>query len=182
MTRDADDWTEAESQALRTLAGEEAPPPSAVERTAEALREAGLLGRRTQRRWSWLGAIAATAAAFVGGMLVARPAPPGPPADTRPQFVVLLYGDPSDPAEREREVGEIKAWARGLAKSGHALSGAKLAESEYRLGPDGTETSAGLGGYIVLAADGPEQALAMARTCPHLQHGGRILVRPVDPT
>ena len=27
-----------------------------------------------------------------------------------------------------------------------------------------------------------QQALALARTCPHLRHGGSILVRPVDPT
>lgn len=181
MTNDMDEWTDAERAALRDLAREEPPPPGAEDRTVAALKDAGLVRRRRARLRTWIPAVAAGIAAFASGMLVARPSPPG--ADTRPQFVVLLYGaEAADAGERARQVGEIKAWARGLARNGHALSGAKLATSEYRLGEGGAEGSAGLGGYIVLAADGPEQVLAMARTCPHLRHGGRIVVRPVDPT
>lgn len=181
MTQEHDDWTDAERAALRDLAREEPPPPGSGERTARALRAAGLLRSRGRRARTWLPPAAAAALAFAAGIAVARPSPP--PTDTRPQFVVLLYGaDAGDAVEQARQVDDIKTWARGLVKTGHALSGAKLAASEYRLGDGGAETSAGLGGYIVLAADGPEQALALAKTCPHLRHGGRILVRPVDPT
>jgi hypothetical protein len=182
MTQGHEEWTDEERAALLDLAREEAPPPGAVDRTAGALRDAGLLrGRRPPRR-TWLVAAAAAVVAFAGGILIPR-RPPAVPADARPQFVVLLYGaEAGDAGERARQVGEIKTWARGLARNGQALSGAKLAAPEYRLGDGGVETSAGLGGYIVLAADGPEQALEIAKTCPHLRHGGRIVVRPVDPT
>jgi len=181
MTNEPDDWGPGEREALRDLARDEAPPPEALDRTVAALRRAGLIGRRAKAR-TWIAAAAAVAAAFAGGLLVGRP-PAAAPSDARPQFVVLLYGAAAaDAGEEARHVGEIKAWARALARAGHALSGAKLADSEYTLGDGGAFSTAGLGGYIVLAADGPEDALAMARTCPHLRHGGSIVVRPVDPT
>jgi len=182
MTNEPDDWGPGEREALRDLARDEAPPPEALDRTVAALRRAGLIGGRRAKARTWIAAAAAVAAAFAGGLLTGRPPVPAA-ADARPQFVVLLYGAAAtDAGEQARQVGEIKTWARGLARAGHALSGAKLAASEYTLGDGGASSTAELGGYIVLAAEGPEDALAMARTCPHLRHGGRIVVRPVDPT
>lgn len=178
---DEGDWDVAEMQALRDLARDLAPPPGGAEPTVLALRRSGLIASRRGHAWKWIGGGLAAAAAFAAGLTVGRPTPAAP--DARPQFVVLLYGaEARDAAEEQREVGEIKAWARGLAERGNALSGAKLAGSEYKLGAGPVESTAGLGGYIVLAANGADEALAMARTCPHLRHGGRIVVRPVDPT
>src|SRR5271169_2594028 len=39
-----------------------------------------------------------------------------------------------------------------------------------------------LGGYFVIAAPNLDAALAIARTYPHLKHGGTIVIRPIDPT
>jgi hypothetical protein len=33
-----------------------------------------------------------------------------------------------------------------------------------------------------LAAGDVAEALAIARTCPHLRHGGTVSVRPIEPT
>ena len=69
--------------------------------------------------------------------------------------------------EQARQVGEIKAWARGLARAGHALSGAKLATSEYTLGGGGAPSTAKAAAATSCSPrTGPEAALAMARTCP----------------
>jgi hypothetical protein len=181
MTIDDDGgWDANDAEALRALAREVPPPAGSADRAVAALRRSGLI--RGARPWRWLGVAAAVAVAFAGGVALGRN--PSHPAaeDPRPQFVILLYGgDTPDAAEDARHTGEIAAWARGLAERGNALSGAKLNAHEYPLGTGGASTG-DLGGYIVLAASGVEEAMAMARTCPHLRHGGRIVVRPVDPT
>jgi hypothetical protein len=40
----------------------------------------------------------------------------------------------------------------------------------------------GVSGYFVIEAETWEQAAALARTCPHLRYGGRIVLRAVVPT
>jgi hypothetical protein len=34
-------------------------------------------------------------------------------------------------------------------------------------------------GFFVISASDFQDALSVARSCPHLRHGGRILVRPI---
>jgi len=36
-----------------------------------------------------------------------------------------------------------------------------------------------LAGYFVIAAPSPERATEVARTCPHLKYGGRVVVMTI---
>jgi hypothetical protein len=98
-----------------------------------------------------------------------------------PRFVLLLYGGSSAP--NPGAVREYSLWAKDLRAHGHAISGGKLKDSGTTLSPgrDSDEASA-LGGYFIVSAHDLGEALSLARTCPHLKHGGRIEVRPIDPT
>jgi len=59
-----------------------------------------------------------------------------------------------------------------------ATSGAPTA----RVAARGVSTRVGISGYFVIDAASWEDAVAVARTCPHLRYGGRIILRPVAPT
>jgi hypothetical protein len=37
-------------------------------------------------------------------------------------------------------------------------------------------------GFFVISAATLEEATAVARSCPHTARGGRVIVRPIDPT
>jgi hypothetical protein len=107
-----------------------------------------------------------------------------------PQFVLFLYQTPAslaEPADRGERVAEYKAWARSVAGAGRLIGGEKLqdrgvllsgAEAEERLveSPDGV-----LSGYFLIQAGSLAEALQVARGCPHLRHGGRVALRPIDP-
>jgi hypothetical protein len=112
-------------------------------------------------------------------------------ADASPRFVLfLLRGQESDrPEEEGARVAEYRAWARGLAASGRSVSGEKLDDREERLGAPGALVAAAaaapeeeIRGYFVISAVSLDDALAVARGCPHLKHGGRIVVRPIAAT
>jgi hypothetical protein len=89
-------------------------------------------------------------------------------------------------------VAEYSAWARDLAGQGILVDGVKLADegstliedeaaARMRRAQTGMETTAVRGFFVIRAATEAE-ALRLARTCPHLRHGGRIAVRPIVPT
>jgi len=60
--------------------------------------------------------------------------------------------------------------------------GEKLKDQVVVLGPPFPAAEQGrLGGYFLVTAASLEQALEIARDCPHLRYGGRVVVRPVDP-
>lgn len=116
------------------------------------------------------------------------------------EFLLLILDQPTDasgvgPAEEEKRVTEYRNWARRIGGDGRMIDGQKLTESRYRLaadrggtietvalGPTDLASSGGIiGGYFRIGADSMDEALAVAKTCPHLAHGGRIEVREVDP-
>jgi len=78
-----------------------------------------------------------------------------------------------------------RRWALGLRDRGRGISGEKLGDARVVLGaPAPPEPGAGLaiGGFFILEAASIEGAAQLARGCPHMKHGGRIEVRPIDPT
>jgi hypothetical protein len=44
----------------------------------------------------------------------------------------------------------------------------------------GRDQPGSLGGFFIIAARDPEQAREIASTCPHLRHGGWIVIRQID--
>ncbi len=184
-------WTEEERAALDRLDREMTPPPDAEERIVAALARRGILRKRRRvlrGPWPWLLAAAAAAAFFAAGLSVGgRQGRQGRhdgrrAAVTSPRFVLFLF-DEGEPGGGDR-VAEYKAWARSLS-SGRFVAGEKLKPGGRWLtrtaAAEDTSPSRDLGGYFVIEAPDLDGALAVARTCPHLRHGGRILVRLIDP-
>src|SRR5262249_27724001 len=109
------------------------------------------------------------------------------------RYLLLLFDEtaatPAHEADRVREYG---AWVRGLAHPGTIVRGDKLAPearlltekagvvSETAL--DAAAPAGALGGPFVIEARSWDEALALAKTCPHLAHGGRVVVRKVEET
>jgi hypothetical protein len=175
------------------LPAELSPPPEVEERIVAALRARGLV-RTTWSRSRFVGRLAAAAA---GLALLAAGFAAGRASVVRtekepavPRFALfLLRGSellPQNPQEEAGRVAEYRSWARGLAGTGRFVSGEKLEDGSAQLGaPAGAAASAPeeeVRGFFIISARDLEDALAVARQCPHLLHGGRVLVRPIART
>lgn len=152
-----------------------------------------------RRAWAWGAlALAACLAAFFAGISVSdrgagrQPAAPA----TLERFLLLLYEDesyraPVTPAEQETRVTEYSAWAADLRERGIEIEGEELAPPAEadRLAGRGAGGEAGRGapagsagtlaGYFIVEAEDQPAAVAIARTTPHLKHGGTVVVRRV---
>lgn len=185
---ESDDWNEGERRAFERLDPRLEPPAGSEDRVVSALVANGLLPRRGRPRGAmlWLGAAAAVvlfAAGLATGFSAGRPRQAHPTGS--PRFILFLFGEPTVTVEVERErVAEYKKWASGLAR-GRFVTGEKLGIGGHHLGsrPADPHASEGaeLRGYFVIEAPDLVRATEVARTCPHLLHGGRILIRPIDP-
>ena len=80
-------------------------------------------------------------------------------------------------------VDEYRNWAIGLRRSGSDITGEKLASRNLDLGASAAQAGPEpLGGFFIFSAKDPEAARAIARSCPHLKHGGRAELRPIEET
>jgi len=184
---------------LRALPREAAPPPKLEDRVVAELHRTGLLRAHGERFRSMLlrSALAAAAcvALFVAGWLAGSRREAGPAPEGQPSYALLLRAGPDyrpgTEADEQQRVKEYGAWARRLHEAGVAVRGEKLRDDTRTLvardrtvvlveGPPG-ETDPVLG-FFLIQANSLEQALDIARGCPHLRHGGTIEVRPIDPT
>ncbi len=166
-------------------------PAGLEDRVVGTLRERGLLlgppaapRRMVAPRWAWPVAIAAGLLLFVGGYAFGRRPAPAPAAGLA-QYTLLLYEGPEFNPTGTPEpalVEEYSAWAGELAGRGRLISGEKLGADSWTLGGAAGVAIAGPTGYFVIAARDHAEALAIARTCPHLRHGGAVSVRPIEPT
>ena len=169
---------------LGRLPAEAAPDPALRARVIDA-------GRPARARWVARAAVAASlvlAGALAGALLrggLPR-ATTAPPAGD--QYVLLLYEAPeqsraaSDPTEAG-SVEEHRAWARRLHAAGALVGGEKLAPERQVLASPTSAAPVGalLGGYFVITAPSFEEAVAVARSCPHVVHGGAVEVRRIEP-
>jgi len=191
-------------------AGTVAPPELRARTLEAARARGLVKGRTMQRTTIWMAAAAVLAfvAGFgLGGRNAATPGkettmtttrveetPAPAPAATGPRFAIFLFEDaryatPTDDSmpERVREYGQ---WARDLAAAGRSVDGEKLADGGTSahlaggtLATDGPGRDAARGvlaGYFVIGAADLDDAMAVARTCPHLKYGGSIEVRPIE--
>jgi hypothetical protein len=163
------------------------PPAALEERVVGTLRARGLLRGGARRRimasrWTSPVVIAAGLLLFAGGFALGR-GPAVPPGGGLRQYTLLLYEGPGFNAAGAAEpdlVREYGAWAGELAGRGRLVSGEKLASQRWTIGADASGPAPT--GFFVVAARDESEALAIARTCPHLRHGGTISVRPIVPT
>jgi len=196
MTLLEDELTAEEKRALTALGGA-APPPAGLEEATLSRLRAEELVRRPGRKGnaSRLLAAAAALALFAAGLAVGRRSfPSTAPAAAAtassgvegPRFALFLYDAPTEPAMSEAQmqdrVSEYRNWASGLRQRGASIRGEKLQPGRAeRLGP-AAAGEAPLGGYFVISAKDWDSAMEVARSCPHLKHGGTIEVRQVEKT
>ncbi|HXV14268.1 MAG TPA: YciI family protein [Candidatus Krumholzibacteria bacterium] len=152
------------------------------------------------------------AAAFAGGFAMgSRGETATAPADvatTTPatdanQYMLLMYMrvDPTQAADAPAEepmneeayraiIDEYRQWALDREKEGRLVSAEKLADDTRVMAGRGDQmtiaTSAhsdrALGGYFLITAPSLDDAIALARTHPHLKYGGEVEVRPIETT
>lgn len=174
-----------ERDRLRRARVDVAPPRALEERTVAAMRERGMI-RRPARQLAAVLSLAAAAVlivAAVAWMVTHRTQPSAPaiPVATGPRYMLLLYagGEPITGTADDRR-REYAQWARDIASRGVAISGEELADETTELGAstDVKATQQPRGYFIVEAPDLPS-AERLASTCPHLRHGGRIVIRRI---
>jgi hypothetical protein len=154
-------------------------PAALKPRVLASLRANGVL--RRQPHWSRVPlALAAGVALFVAGTQMRRLVPPA--ASAQPAFALLLYEDAAfqPTVSMEQIVSEYTAWAEAVEERGDLVLAEELDPVVQVAGPGGTEVPGPLGqltGMFVVHAADRDAALALARHHPHVQYGGRIVVR-----
>ena len=113
------------------------------------------------------------------------------------QFVLLLHDNPATWAkcsqeELQKAMARYGAYRDKLQQSKQLIAGQKLADEPGRVlrssngktvATDGpySETKEWLGGFFLIEAADYNAAVTIAKECPHLEYGGAIEVREVDP-
>ena len=178
---------------LRALERELPPPPHLKRRVTATLTSRGLLRRAAVSPLRAAGALAAAVLLFAAGLVVGR-RDGSPPADGRTSYALLLYeGREFDRQIPEQTyIAEYTAWAAELRRRGAFVEGHPLDAGSRVLSASGDSvvaesrdvaSDAGtMAGFFIIRAADDAEALAIARTCPHLKHGGRIALRTVIPT
>jgi hypothetical protein len=162
---------------MNEIQREIAPPDDLEQRVVSELRARGLIGARPRRVRRFVVAAAAAILCFVAGYGAAKWSPGGEaiPTPAGLQFMLLLHDTDAFTSRgipEDRLVAEYGRWARGVHAKGHAIHGEKLKDM-----PGQT-----LSGFFIVAAPTLDEAQAIADSCPHVQYGGRIEVRQIDPT
>ena len=164
------------------LARELDPARDLEDRTVAELQRAGLLRSRRPHIQGWVLA-AASLLLFLSGVAAGRALDRPAAPDDRPRFVLLLMDSPpAESAEAElRIVADYRQWATTLREEGRFVSGVRLDDRGEAI-PAPRQSGERLEGYFVISAGSLEEAVNIAKTCPHAARGGRIVVRPVVPT
>lgn len=178
-------------------ATEEAPPPELERRVVSALKAEGLLSERESHTQRWRIAAAAAAIClmgFAGGLIFQKHFAPAPAAAapavsmSENTFVLFLmedsqYRSARTASEQQQRVQLYRAWAIDLRIHGIPVSGAKLRPemSFLSMGSPLQQSEYEIAGYFLVDAKNETEALRIARTCPHLQFGGKIELRRIDP-
>jgi hypothetical protein len=105
-----------------------------------------------------------------------------PPRDSRPRFLLLLHGSEAPGGDEARVVAAYRAWAGDLREQGRFVTGERLGGAAVAVpAPVASSVAAAeVQGYFVVSASDLEDATLVARSCPHVARGGRIVVRPID--
>jgi hypothetical protein len=208
-------WSDAEANALRSLAAGSEASPGLEDRIVTELKRRGAI----RVNGGWIMKISKTAAAliivaatfatgFVAGKR-AETAPASAPvvadANTDGQYMLLMFtrvdparaqsgtetaGTPEYSDAYKAIIEEYRQWAIAREQEGRLVSAEKLADATRVMTGTGerlavathSATDRILGGYFLITAPTLEDAVALAKTHPHLKYGGEVEVRPVEKT
>ena len=111
---------------------------------------------------------------------------------TKSEYMLLFRGNDwhkgLSPEEMQKVAGQWMAWFNRLTEQGKAVAGnplkgeGKLVSGNHgRVVADGpfAESKEAIGGYFLLQVKSLEDAVAIAKECPGLDHGAVVEVRPV---
>ena len=170
------------------------PPRALEERVVRTLRARGLLAegqRHGTPIWRRMLALAAGIVLFLAGGVLERLRTDGASGEAdagMPRYILLLYGgEAQSPSAEAERVREYASWARTIARSGRYVSGEKLRDSSRELTAAATiDRSASdpesLAGFFIVSAASAAEADSIARSCPHIRHGGKVVIRPIERT
>ncbi len=196
MTNDHGETPERPPE-LDSLPRRAEPAPELEERVVRTLQAEGLLSSqpagKTRRALTIAAGVAASVLLFLAGLITGSSRQPGTPAVRQPTYALLLRSAPQGdllPAEQQL-VAEYKQWALEVRKSGTNIRGEKLADFSLLLEPqqpgelsleEPAEQPAGpVVGFFLIDTPDLDQAVQIARSCPHLKYGGTIELRRIDP-
>jgi len=108
--------------------------------------------------------------------LAAGIASAGAPATPPARFILLLYEGPAFDSAGSR-VAEYRDWAASLRTEGRQVSGDEILPEGTSLPPAEKGDRERLAGFFIVTAADLADATAVGRRCPHLHHGGRVVVR-----
>lgn len=114
-----------------------------------------------------------------------------------PNYMLLLHEDPAvfqdmSADDMQAIIKKYSAWKQQMEKTGKLTDGKKLSDGEGRVlrrnggqigisdGPY-TESKEVIGGLFEIVADNYDQAVEIARQCPHLEYG-TVEVREIEIT
>jgi hypothetical protein len=176
---------------LDRLPRETEPPPEVEDRIVNELTSRGLIGGKRHRatpHW-WQIAAAALLAAALGwtGRGLIEPAA-APPVAEREFLLLLSEPEPLQTTKSEAElVDEYRSWAQNPGSRGRIVGAGKLESRGEHLRSTlrasiqgGREPLNSVTGYFLVRAASWEDALQIARGCPHLAYGGEISVRALE--
>jgi hypothetical protein len=111
---------------------------------------------------------------------------------TQNEYLLLFRGDEwytrLSPEELQKQMGQVKAWFERLTEEGKLKAAQPLVREgkivsgkQGRVVADGpfAESKEAIGGYLLLAVNSLDEAVAVAQSCPSLEFGSKIEVRPV---
>jgi len=199
MNNETDELTPQERQAFAELNREKMPPSFLENRIVERLKAANLI--RTGRL-GWFPGYPRLAVAFalllvtfsLGAIVGARRASVPATKTDDPGFILIVRQFRPElraktPEEEMQRVKEYGAWARDLGRRGLLIGGEKL-KDEGRLLSQPNRSAAvveaplnasegSIAGYFLLPSSDYNQAVTIARTCPHIKHGGTVELRQI---
>lgn len=178
---DLDHDEDQDRGALRDRLPHLSAPASLHARVRDSLRSRELI-RQSRLRGAWRTPATLAAAAvlcFAAGLFAGRQSPRQTAVASTPQYALLLYGgteaDTGAPGGSRAE--EYGRWAAGLSGDAAFVSGEELGRVVGELpNPSGHEPVAG---FFLIAASSDETAMQIARDCPHLKYGGRVVVQAI---
>lgn len=136
------------------------------------LKEAGMIKSKPRTHAAAVAVFLSAAAVVAVGLQTGQLSQP---RSAEHQYILALYSAPNSPGGNSKEYG---AWARAhRAGPARVTGGDELAPAVATLGssaPAGPQ----LVGFFRISADTDADAVALARTTPHLQHGGSVSIRP----
>ena len=169
--------------ALRDRLPDHPAPAQLEQRVRRSLESRGLIQTRRGSPLVRLAGFAVAAALHFSAGLFAgsRRTPPDLEASVKPKYALILYGgiEGDEGAEHDRRAREYGAWARTLSGDAKWVGGEELNRAIAVYPSPASAAEDPVVGFFLIDATSEEIAKRIARDCPHLRYGGRVVVHPV---